>query len=254
VVRLHDGQVHWRAAIDERKAEHAFGAQGVALYAIAQQLCQALAAHWALGTREEWRPPFEDATLAQVDEFTARDVESALDFALRSQSSLYTLLSEYEIPVQARPAGIVRRVQQLVRRQQTHRHLEKRFGRELDIGRNAGVLRVDFLGQNYACYFMQLTESERGVEGNTERALAKLYELQALRRFVQGRPKSFGLLDEERPSAFELIAVGDKNHAAQRQALARITLLADKGEVRTRPMHDVQAAAEHVINMERKAA
>ena len=234
--------------------EHAFGAQGAALHAIAQHLCQSLEAHWASGDQAEWRPPFEGAVLAQVDEFTARDTESALEFALRSQSSLYTLLAEYEIPAQARTHGIVRQVQQQVKRQHSHRHLEKRFSRELDMGRTAGLLRVDFLGQNYACYLMGLTQTMRGVEGNTDRALAKLCELQALRRFAQGRRKAIGLLDEERPTAFELLTVGDKTQAAQRQALARITLLADQGEVRTRTMPDVYAAAEHLISMERRAA
>lgn len=253
VLQLRDGDVQWRCAVDEHKAQHAFGPQGLALAAIAQNLCRSLAEHWAAGSGE-WRPPFEGAALADVSEFTARDAESAMDLSLRTQSSLYELLSAYEIPVQARTVGIVRQVQQVIRRQRHHQHLEKRFGRELDMGAAAGALRVDFLGQHYACYFLSLTSSTRGVELNTERALAKLYELQALRRFVQERRQSLGLFDDERPRQFELLAVGDEAQPPQRQAMARITVLADRGEVRTRALPHAGAAAEHVIEMERLAA
>lgn len=254
VLQLTDGSVAWRCAIDERKAGQAFGARGQALHAIAQQLCLSLAEHWKAGERKAWRPPFEGAELAQAEDFSARDADSAFDFTLGAQSSLYGLLEGYELDTATRPQGIVRQVQQAVK-QQRAQHLQRRFGRELNMGSAAGTLRVDFLGQHYACYFLALTHSARGVEGNTERALAKLYELQALQRFVQARRPALGLLDEERPASFELLTVGDPHkHAVQRQALARIELLADHSQVRLRPLRDVPAAAEHVVQMERQAA
>lgn len=254
MVQLADGQVFSRTAIDERKAQHAFGAQGAALYAIAHQLCASLHAHWLAGDRGEWQPPFEGAQLAAVDNFTARDADAALDFVLGVQSSLYALLDAYEISSKGRTQGIVQRVQRIVTRQHQCKHLSKRFGRELQMGTDAGTLKVDFLGQNFACYLHGLTESNLGVDNNTVHALAKMAELQAVRRFVQGRRKTFGLLDEERPHHFELIAVGKPQQGPQRHAMARITMLADKREVRVRALPDADAAAEHLVQMERKAA
>lgn len=253
MVQLRSGTVHWQCALDERKAEHAFGQRGAALAAIAHRLCQSLAQCWERG-EGKWSPPFEGAALTLDEAFSARDHESALDWALRTQSSLYELMQAYEVSAQARPRGIVQQVRQAIRSAAQHKHLERRFSRDLDMGQAAGTLRVDFLGQHYACYFLNLTHSARGVELNTERALAKLCELQALRRFVQERQQSLGLLDDERPHQFELLAVGDKAQAPQRQAMARITVLADRGEVRTRALPHVDAAAEHVVAMERKAA
>jgi hypothetical protein len=254
VVQLADGQVFHRTAIDERKAKHAFGEQGAALHAVAEQLCASLCAHWLAGDRSDWQPPFEGAQLAQVEDFTARDAEAGMDFALSTQSSLYGLLAQYDIASQTRTRGITSQVQRIVVKQHAQRHLDKCFGRELKMGADAGKLKVDFLGQNFACYMHALTESDLGVENNTVRALAKMVELQAVRRFVQGRPKSFGLLEEERPRFFELVAVGKPQQGPQRHAMARITMLADKREVRVRSLPDAAAAAEHLVQMERKAA
>jgi hypothetical protein len=254
VVQVGGGTVFWRSALDRRKAAHAFGADGEALVAITERLCESLADHWTHDKGGEWRPPFDGAMLAQVEEFTARDATSALDHALRMDSSLYVLLSAYEMKSQARPSDIVRRVKSVITRREQSAHLGKRFGRALDMGHEAGTLKVDFLGQNFACYFLALTQSQLGVESNTERALAKLYELAALRRFVQKRRKSLGLFDDERPHRFELVAVGLRDKAPQRQAYARIETLADDKEVLVRSIEDAPTAAAHVIQMERAAA
>jgi hypothetical protein len=133
-------------------------------------------------------------------------------------------------------------------------YLIPRFNRPINVVDNVQPFRVDFLGQNLACYFMQLTESQRGVEGSAERAFGKLYELQALRRFVGQRPQHIGLLPEERPSAFELVLVGDHRHPVRRQVLAQIEALADQRDVRMRPVMDVSAAAAHVASAEQKSA
>lgn len=222
---------------------------------MAERLCESLATHWLQQQpAQTWAPPFEGVTLSEVADFTARDVDAAFDFALRQSSSLHVLLSAYELPQQTRTTGIVERVRQVVRRGTGSKHLAPRFGRELNIGADTQPLKVDFLGQHFACYFLQVTSSERGIPGNAERAYGKLFELQALRRFVSHKRKSLGLLDDERPDKFELVLVGDAKQAVQRRALAQIEALADRGEVRARPLPDVGAAAEHVLHMERQAA
>lgn len=255
VLLLDNGEVSWRNALDMRKAESAFGAAGLALHSVAERLCESLAHHWLQQQPEEaWAPPFEGAAISESATFTARDVDAAFEFALRQSSSLHVLLGAYEIPQQTRTTGIVERVRQAVRRSSHSKYLAPRFGRELNIGADTQPLKVDFLGQHFACYFLQVTASERGIPGNAERAYGKLFELQALRRFVSHKRKSLGLLDDERPGKFELVLVGDGQHPVQRRALAQIEALADKGEVRARPLLDANAAAEHVLQMERQVA
>lgn len=217
-------------------------------------LCRSLADHWLHRPSDPWTPPFENAKLAHEDRFTAQSVEAAAAFLLQEQSALHQLLAMYEIPTQQRASNIVRRVRQAVRVNPRTLHLVPRFNRALFITDKAQPLRVDFLGQNLACYFMQLTETQRGIEGSTERAFGKLYELQALRRFVSHRPKALGLLPEERPGAFELVLVGDHRHPVRRQVLAQLEALADKREVVMRQVSDVDAAAHHVARAERKSA
>ena len=164
---------------------------------------------------------------------------------------MHQLLAAYALPAQQRASNIVRRVRQQVKSNPRTEHLVPRFNRPLNVVENGQPLRVDFLGQNLACYFMQLTESQRGIEGSAERAFGKLYELQALRRFVDQRPKVIGLLPEERPAVFELVLVGNHRHPVRRQVLAQIEALADQKDVRMRPVADVSAAAAHVARAER---
>ncbi|WP_374674127.1 hypothetical protein [Ideonella sp.] len=161
-------------------------------------------------------PPFETAELVREDAFTAQSVEAAAAFLLQEQSALHQLLSAYSLPPQQRASNIARRVRQQVKGNPRTEHLVPRFNRPLNIVDNSQPLRVDFLGRNLACYFMQLTESQRGIEGSAQRAFGRLYELQALRRFVSQRPKVIGLLLEERPGSFELVLVG--NHRHRREA------------------------------------
>lgn len=99
VVRLSNGEIQLRCSVDTHKAEHAFGASGAALAAVAFNLCESLAHHWQnTGSPEGWKPPFEGAKMARVTEFTARNADSALELAMGQQSSLHALLAAYEIP------------------------------------------------------------------------------------------------------------------------------------------------------------
>lgn len=252
VLQLLDGSVHVRTALDAEKAEHAFGGAGVALATLAQAMCRSLAEHWSKMDPSPWVPPFETAELVREDAFTAQTVDAAASFLLQEQSALHQLMTAYSLPAQQRASNIVRRVRQQVKGNPRTEHLVPRFNRPLNIVDGSQPLRVDFLGQNLACYFMQLTESQRGIEGSAERAFGKLYELQALRRFVSQRPKFIGLLPEERPGSFELVLVGNHRHPVRRQVLAQIEALADQRDVRMRPVTDVSAAAAHVARAERK--
>lgn len=189
VLQLTDGSVHVRSALDAEKAEHAFGGAGVALTTLSQAMCRSLAEHWATMDAKPWVPPFATAELVRENAFTAQSVDAAASFLLQEQSALHQLMAAYALPAQQRASNIVRRVRQQVKSNPRTEHLVPRFNRPLNIVDNGQPLRVDFLGQNLACYFMQLTESQRGIEGSAERAFGKLYELQALRRFVGQRPK-----------------------------------------------------------------
>jgi hypothetical protein len=173
---------------------------------------------------------------------------------IRRVSTLHTLFQHYDLQQQERATSIVQRVRSAIRKDVNAKHLQARFEREIHVGDKAGKLKVDFLGQHFACYFLQITQSERGVEATAERAYSRLYELQALRRFVARPAKSMGLLDDERPSRFELVMVGSQADAIQRRAIGLVTALADRDEVRARPLPTAEAAAEHVVAMEMQAA
>ncbi|MEO6854706.1 MAG: hypothetical protein ABI410_18840 [Rhodoferax sp.] len=255
VIRLNDGEVLTRCSLDKRKMEHAFGNAGMALYEIALALCSSLAQHWtSTGSVDEWVPPFEGANLARVSPFSAKNAESALGQGIELHSSLGTLLASYEITESVRSQGIVEKVKTVVRRDVNTKHLEKRFNRTIPLGDQTLPLKVDFLGQNFACYFVQLPTSARSSEQNTERACGKLLELQVLRRMMKKPKKALGLLDEERPNIFELLMVGAKNDPVQRAASYKIEAMADKGEVRVLMLSSPVDAAEHVSNKERLAA
>lgn len=247
-----DGHVVFRSAVDPRRAEHAFGAAGAALAAVAQALCQSLADQWQKNPSADWVPPYGGAEFS-VSAFTASSINAELDFSLRQRSSLHTLLSAYEIPAMGKPASITRRVQSIVRGSVRNRHLAPRFNRLLQLGDQA-ELKVDFLGQNFACYFLQASPTLRGIEASAERAYGKLFELQALRRFAGSRPDAVGLFEDERPKAFELVVVGSREHEVQRRVIAQIEAIADSRDVRMRDLCSADEAAEHVADMERRAA
>lgn len=255
VLQFDGGSTTYQCGLDEAKAAHAFGARGKALAAVARELCTSLTEHWKCTSRgDPWVPPFEGARIARETEFSAQSAAAAIAHALEQHSALHTLLAAYEIAAPARNASIVAAVQREVRRNRRTEHLAPRFNRQLVVSRDAAPLKVDFLGQHYACYFLQVSQSERGIEASAERAYGKLFELDALRRFVKQRPKSLGLLDDERPQRFELIVVGDREHAVQRRALAQIEALADRNRVIARPLANAASAADHVIQQERRAA
>ncbi|WP_313074939.1 hypothetical protein [Melaminivora sp.] len=255
VVRTEDGHVQSLCAVDERKAQHAYGHSGKALHAVAQQLCMSLASHWqATPDTQSWRPPFAHARLAHVSRFSAATALEGLQLMLARTSTLYTLFSAYELEQQVRSQGIVERVRALVRKDPNAKHLARRFGRELNVHGEAQPMRVDFLGQHYACYFLQITHSARGIEASTDRAYGKLYELQALRRLVKKPRKGLGLLDEERPDTFELLMIGNTSDAVQRRAIKQVEALADRGEVLARVEPSAVAAAQRVSALERRAA
>lgn len=255
VSRLSTGEVSYECAVDPRKAEQVFGPAGIGLWHAARALCEALAEHWQIhGDTREWISPFEGGRLGPVQAFSARTQEVGNLQLLRRVSTLHTLFEEYELQQQERSNSIVQKVRSAVRRDANARHLQARFQREIHVGEHAGKLKVDFLGQHFACYFLQITRSERGVEATAERAYSRLYELQALRSFVARPSKSMGLLEDERPSKFELVMVGSENDSVQRRAISMVTALADRGEVRARPLPSPEAAAEHVSTMERLVA
>jgi len=255
VTRLDTGEVSFTCAVDQRKAEHAFGEAGCALYAIALKLCESLAEHWMRNPHADtWSPPFGSARLADLSRFSGRNATEAQHLMLSRNSAMHTLMQGYEIQQVNRVTGIVQRVRSEVRKDPNTQHLAKRFSRELSLGDQAQPLKVDFLGQHFACYFLQITESARGLEATSERAFARLYELQALRKFIKKPRKSLGLLDDERPQEFELMMVGDRNNAVQRRAIYQVEALADKGEVVARAVPSVAAAAQHVAQKERLAA
>lgn len=255
VTRLDTGEVSFTCAIDQRKMEHAFGPDGATFYTIANKLCESLAQHWqAHEDAQSWKPPFTGATLADLRRFSGRTATESQRTMLERTSALHTLLNAYEITAQKRMTGIVEKVRSAVSKDTNSKHLTKRFNRELALGDSAGPMRVDFLGQHYACYFLQITRSARGLDVNTDRAFGKLYELQALQRFVKKPKKSLGLLEDERPTQFELVMVGDRNDAIQRRAIYQVEALADKRSTVVKTLKSANEAAGHVSDRERLAA
>lgn len=255
VVQTDDGRVEYLCTVDQRKMEHAFGPAGLALYDVADKLCQSLAGHWAQGRRpQDWKPPFNNARLAHLDEFSGRTTQEAMAMYLNRTSTLHTLLGHYQIEQHARSSGIVGQVRQAIKRDVNAKHLAPRFNKHLTVSGEGNPLKVDFLGQRYACYFLQLTRSAKGLEANTERAFGKLFELEAVRRLVKKPKKSLGLLDDERPDVFELLMVGNRQDPVQRRAIYQIEALADRKEVIARIEHTATAAAERVSHQERQAA
>lgn len=255
VIRTVGGEIHSYCAIDKRKSESAFGMAGAAIFEIAHALCQSMAKHLTEKNEPQtWKPPFEGASISRISDFTAFSVETEAKQTLERHSTIGTLLSHYIIPEQTRATNIVERVRGMVKRDANAQHLAKRFNRELNLGRNSGTLKVDFLGQNFACYFLQISRSSRQREVNTERALGKLYELETLRKFITRPKKSLGLLDEERPHQFELVMVGNTSDAVQGQIARQVEAMADKKVVRARVLSSDLEAADHVSTQERYAA
>jgi hypothetical protein len=173
---------------------------------------------------------------------------------VRRALTLHTLIQQYQIDQQPRSHGIVDKVRSAVKRDVNAKHLVHRFNKLLTVVGEGTPLKVDFLGQRYACYFLQITSSERGLEANTERAFGKLFELEAVRRLVKKPKKSLGLLEDERPEVFELLMVGDRKNSVQRRAIYQIEALADRNEVVARIEQTAAAAADRVSNQERRAA
>lgn len=255
VVQADDGRVEYLCTVDRRKMEHAFGPAGAALHDVAEKLCQSLAGHWAQGRRPEaWKPPFNNARLSSLDEFSARSTQEAMELFLNRTSTLHTLLAHYQIEQQPRSTGIVDKVRSAVKRDVNAKHLVHRFNKLLTVAGEGNPLKVDFLGQHYACYFLQITRSEKGLEANTERAFGKLFELEAVRRLVKKPKKSLGLLEDERPETFELLMVGNRRDPIQRRAIYQIEALADRKEVIARIEQTAADAAERVSHQERRAA
>ena len=256
VTRTEDGKVEFKCAIDSIKAAHAFGSAGTALYCVAQTLCESLAEHWQSNqSAEQWIAPFDQARIAQLSRFSALNISEAHQSILNRTSSLQTLLAAYETKQKSyRPRGIAERVRTAIQNDTNSKHLAKRCIREIPLGDQALPLKVDFLGQHFACYFLQISMNPRGMENNLDRAYGKLFELRALRKFIKKPRKSMGLLDDERPQAFELVMVGDRNNPVQRQAIYQVETLADKDEVVAKVTPNVGAAAEHLAQKERLAA
>lgn len=255
VVQTDDGLVQYLCTVDKRKMEHAFGPAGRALHDVAEKLCQSLAGHWAQGRRpQDWKPPFNNARLSSLDAFSGRTAREAMAMFLDRTSTLHTLLSQYQIEQQTQSTGIVNKVRGAIQRDVNAKHLMRRFNKQLTVAGEGSPLKVDFLGQHYACYFLQLTRSEKGLQANTERAFGKLFELEAVRRLVKKPKKSLGLLEDERPEVFELLMVGNRQDPIQRRAIYQIEALAGRKEVIARIEQTATDAAERVSQQERRAA
>lgn len=255
VIRTSDGLISYICAVDSRKMEHAFGPAGVAFFDVADQLCRSLAEHWAQGGRaEDWRPPFNNARLARLEEFSGRSSQEAMQLFLDRTSSLNSLLGAYEVEHSLHRSSIVAKVQSAIKKDNNSKYLARRFNKHLTVAGGAQPLKVDFLGQRYACYFLKITNSVRGLEANTERAFGKLFELDAVRRLVKTPQTNIGLLEDERPEVFELLMVGDRHDSIQRRAIYQIEALADKNEVVARVEASAIEAAERLTAQERLAA
>lgn len=255
VTRDETGEVGFTCAIDAKKIAHAFYEGGQAFFDIAYMLCESLAQHWRDNPdAKAWIVPFSGARIADLGRFSGRDAEEIRTTMLSRSSSMHTLLSAYEMASRPRVMTLTERVRAAVKRDANATHLAARFNRELNLGESAAPMRVDFLGQHYACYFLQITSSTRHLDLNTDRAFGKLYELQALQRFVKKPKKTLGLFDDERPEKFELLMVGNRNDSVQRQAIYQVEALADQGSTLARVVSTVGAAAEHVSERERLAA
>lgn len=255
VIRLTDGTVLSFCAIDLTKVSDAFGSQGAALFEVADALCTSLAAHWkSANANDAWIPPFEGTTL-RISEFSAKSAQAGAQQSLANHSSLHALFGGFNLAQRAqRHEGIVARVKSAVRRDVNSIYLARRFNRELQLHDDATPLKVDFLGQNFACYFLQVATTARAVDSNAERACGKLFELQALKRMIAKPRKTLGLLDEERPQTFELIMVGQQSNPVQRRVLRHIEMLADRSNVRAFTVPSAQDAAGHVAQKERLVA
>jgi hypothetical protein len=255
VTKLDSGEVSYTCAIDEGKAQHAFGDAGLAFHAIALQLCASMTAFWQThANANDWSAPFAGAGIADQSNFSGRSAKLAQSLMLNRSSTLHTLLENYDFARKASTAGIVERVRSAISKDPNSKHLSKRFGRVLPLGDQTLPLRVDFLGQNYACYFLQVSKSTRAHEQNTDKAFGKLYELQALRRLLQQPQDAWELLEDERPKNFELVMVADRNNMEQRQAVYKVERLADKGEIIAKTVASANDAAAHVAQRERQAA
>lgn len=243
-----------RAAIPKAEAEHAFGAVGAELYYAAFHLCQSLYEHVQAGNAfKDWVAPFAGADIGKLGRAEARDLSTMMDLGLVQNSMVHTLLSNYTLPVSAHGDSVVAKVKRAISTGNAAKHLAQRFNQFVPIGAEAMPLKVEFLGAHYSAYFLQISKSERGLEASTGRAHGKLFELQSLKKHFAKQPL-VPALDEERPSQFELLVVGDKTNPTQRRAWLQIEMLADNSDLRTRILPDAQAAANTVIAQERAAA
>lgn len=248
VLRLDDGRTAGRVAIQAQEAAHAFGVSGVEIHAIANHLCVSLVQFLQSGGDfESWLPPFEHASIEKLGRVEGALLESLLDSQTAQNSTLFTLLRSYEIPAVKQTDGIVRKVKRVVQQSKSH-HLADRFQRELPVKADALPLKVEFLGAHYACYFLQISQSPRGIEESARRAHGKLFELQSVRSHF-ATPTTVDAFDEV-PSRFELLVVGDKQNPLQRSAWLQIESLADSSELQTRLLDTPAAAANAVTRYE----
>lgn len=255
MVRTDDGSVNWRSAIDPERAISVFGEAGRALADIAGHLCESLAQAWTQGRPKDWIPPFNGARIAARSPFSAQSVDSELTRTLSLYSALHKLLAAARTSGTRDSRGLVRLVQGIVRARTDAGPLARRFSRQLLIGQQALPLRVDFLGQHYVCYMMRITQSPSAAEIAAERAIGRVQELHMIRRHVARQGDGMlGLFDGERPDHFEFLMVGDRQHPIQGPVMGRIDWAADRREVTVRAMDSPEAAARHIVDMERRAA
>lgn len=254
VVRLDDGQCFARVAVTEAAVTHAFGIAGQELYHAAFHLCQSLLEHvQAGGAFKTWTPPFAGAEIGNLGRAEARNMDAILDLGLAQNSMLYTLLSHYAMPAHHNNDSLASKVKSAISKNKATKHLKERFYREIMVREEAMPLKVEFLGANFACYFLQLSKSQQGIEISTSNACGKLFKLQNLKQHFEklDRPTVF---DEERPQSFELLVVADDSDRLQKSALLQIESFADANKLIARVLPDAQSAASMVVKRESLAA
>ena len=251
VLRLDDGRVAGRVAIQAAEAAHAFGIAGVEIHAIAHHLCNSLVQHLNEGGDfSDWVAPFENASIDKLGRVEGANLSNLLESQTQQNSVIFTLLSGYEIPAAKAGDGIVKQVKRVIQNSKAS-HLAARFHRELPVKRDALPLRVEFLGANYACYFLQISQSARGIEESARRAHGKLFELQNVKAHFKG-PQRKDIFDEQ-PTKFELLVVGDRKSPLQNAAWLQIESLADSNNLRARLLGTPAEAASEVTRLERAA-
>jgi hypothetical protein len=253
VVRLETGECFARVAISEKHIVHAFNSAGEELYAIAKHLCDSLLEHVQAGKAfKDWIAPFAGAEIGKIAKAEAATMSNLLDTGLRQNAMFYTLLEHVKLSEQ-KADSIVINIKKIITDNKQTEHLSKRFHHELILKEDTRPLKVEFLGANFACYFIKLSPTIAGLNHSVPRAHGKLFELKSVKNHFSS-PQNHNIFPEEQPHHFELLVVGERKYVEHRQAYDQIEYLADQQSMRVRPFDNAAQAAQHLFNQERQVA